>query len=96
MLGQRVSNGQSNVDPTKYVAIGPTLTTLNQRLGLGWPMISVLVGVVCVGLREYVWCIACVCMCVRACAFACAYACIRACCVCACVREFIRNYSKQC
>ena len=33
MLGQRVSNEQSNVGPTKCVAVGPTL---NQRLGFGW------------------------------------------------------------
>ena len=32
-LGQRLSNEQSNVGPTKYVAVGPTL---NQRLGFGW------------------------------------------------------------
>ena len=36
MLGQRVSNEQSNVVPTKYVAVGPTL---NQRLGFGWRMV---------------------------------------------------------
>ena len=42
MLGQRVSNEQSNVGPTKYVAVGPTL---NQRLGFGWRMVSVLAGV---------------------------------------------------
>ena len=41
MLGQRVSNEQSNVGPTKYVAVGPTL---NQRLGFGWRMVSVLAG----------------------------------------------------
>ena len=41
MLGQRVSNEQSNVGPTKYVAVGPTL---NQRLGFGWQMVSVLAG----------------------------------------------------
>ena len=41
MLGQRVSNEPSNVGPTKYVAVGPTL---NQRLGFGWPMVSVLAG----------------------------------------------------
>ena len=43
MLGQRLSNEQSNVGPTKYVAVGPTL---NQRLGFGWRMVSVLAGVV--------------------------------------------------
>ena len=43
MLGQRVSNEQSNVGPTKYVAVGPTL---NQRLGFGWRMISVLAGLI--------------------------------------------------
>ena len=42
MLGQRVSNEQSNVGPTKYVAVGPTL---NQRLGFGWRMVSVLAGI---------------------------------------------------
>ena len=42
MLGQRVSNEQSNVGPTKYVAVGPTL---NQRLGFGWQMVDVLAGV---------------------------------------------------
>ena len=31
MLGQHVSNEQSNVGQTKYVAVGPTL---NQRLGV--------------------------------------------------------------
>ena len=41
MLGQRVSNEQSNVGPTKYVAVGPTL---NQRLGFGWRMVSMLAG----------------------------------------------------
>ena len=41
MLGQRVSNEQSNVGPTKYVAVGPTL---NQRLGFGWQMVDVLAG----------------------------------------------------
>ena len=41
MLGQRVPNEQSNVGPTKYVAVGPTL---NQRLGFGWRMVSVLAG----------------------------------------------------
>ena len=41
MLGQRLSNQQSNVGPTKYVAVGPTL---NQRLGFGWRMVSVLAG----------------------------------------------------
>ena len=41
MLGQRLSNEQSNVGPTKYVAVGPTL---NQRLGFGWRMVSVLAG----------------------------------------------------
>ena len=35
------SNEQSNVGPTKYVAVGPTL---NQRLGVGWRMVSVLAG----------------------------------------------------
>ena len=42
MLGQRVSNEQSNVGPTKYVAVGPTL---NQRLGFGWRMVIVLAGI---------------------------------------------------
>ena len=41
MLGQRVSNEQSNVGPTIYVAVGPTL---HQRLGFGWRMVSVLAG----------------------------------------------------
>ena len=41
MLGQRLSNEQSNVGPTKYVAVGPTL---NQRLGFGWRMVSMLAG----------------------------------------------------
>ena len=41
ILGQRVSNEQSNVGPTKYVAVGPTL---NQRLGFGWRMVIVLAG----------------------------------------------------
>ena len=41
MLGQRLSNEQSNVGPAKYVAVGPTL---NQRLGFGWRMVSVLAG----------------------------------------------------
>ena len=41
MLDQRLSNEQSNVGPTKYVAVGPTL---NQRLGFGWRMVSVLAG----------------------------------------------------
>ena len=41
MLGQRLSNEQSNVGPTKYVAVGPTL---NQRLGFGWRMVNVLAG----------------------------------------------------
>ena len=41
MLGQRVSNEQSNVGPTKYDAVGPTL---NQRLGFGWQMVDVLAG----------------------------------------------------
>ena len=41
ILGQRVSNEQSNVRPTKYVAVGPTL---NQRLGFGWRMVIVLAG----------------------------------------------------
>ena len=41
MLGQRVSNEQSNVGLTKYVAVGPTL---NQRLGFGWRMVIVLAG----------------------------------------------------
>ena len=44
MLGQRLSNEQSNVGPTKYVAVGPTL---NQRLGFGWRMVSVLAGYGC-------------------------------------------------
>ena len=43
MLGQRVSNEQSNVGPTKYVAVRPTL---NQRLGFGLRMVSVLAGYV--------------------------------------------------
>ena len=43
MLGQRVSNEQSNVGQTKYVAVGPTL---NQRLGFGWRMVIVLAGYV--------------------------------------------------
>ena len=42
MLDQRVSNEQSNVGPTKYIAVGPTL---NQLLGFGWRMVSVLAGV---------------------------------------------------
>ena len=42
MLGQRVSNEQSNVGPTKYIAVGPTL---NQRLGFGWRMVIVLAGI---------------------------------------------------
>ena len=33
------ANEQSNVSPTKYVAVGPTL---NQRLSFGWRMVSVL------------------------------------------------------
>ena len=41
MLDQRVSNEQSNVGPTKCVAVGPTL---NQRLGFGWRMVGVLAG----------------------------------------------------
>ena len=41
MLGQRVPNEQSNVGPTKYVAVG---LTLNQRLGFGWRMVIVLAG----------------------------------------------------
>ena len=41
MFGQRVSNEQSNVGPTKYVSVG---STLNQRLGFGWRMVSVLAG----------------------------------------------------
>ena len=41
MLCQRVSNEQSNVGPTKYIAVGPTL---NQRLGFGWRMVSMLAG----------------------------------------------------
>ena len=41
MLGQRVSNEQSNVGPTKYDAVGPTL---NQRLGFGWQMVDMLAG----------------------------------------------------
>ena len=47
MLGQRVSNEQSNVGPTKYVAVGPTL---NQRLGFGWRMVIVLAG--CLACRH--------------------------------------------
>ena len=41
MSGQRVSNEQSNFGPTKYVAVGPTL---NQWLGFGWRIVSVLAG----------------------------------------------------
>ena len=41
MLGQRLSNEQTYVGPTKYVDVGPTL---NQRLGFGWRMVSVLAG----------------------------------------------------
>ena len=41
MLGQRLSNEQTSVGPTKYVAVGPIL---NQRLGFGWRMVSVLAG----------------------------------------------------
>ena len=41
MLGQRLSNEQTYVGPTKYVAVGPTL---NQRLGFGWRMVSLLAG----------------------------------------------------
>ena len=51
MLDQRLSNEQSNVGPTKYVAVGPTL---NQRLGFGWRMVSVLAGVYMDGLSEMV------------------------------------------
>ena len=43
MLGQRLSNDPCNVGPNKYVAGGPTL---NQRLGFGWRMVSVLAGIV--------------------------------------------------
>ena len=39
MLGQRLSNEQTYLSPTKYVAVGPTL---NQRLGFGWRMVSML------------------------------------------------------
>ena len=45
MFGQRVSNEQSNVGLTKYVAVGPTL---NQRLGFGWRMVIVLAGMPCI------------------------------------------------
>ena len=41
MLGQRLSNEQTYVGPTKYVAVGPTL---NQRLGFGWRLVNVLAG----------------------------------------------------
>ena len=41
MLGQHVSNEQSNVGPAKYVAVGPTINLL---LGFGWRMVSVLAG----------------------------------------------------
>ena len=41
MLCQRVSNERSNVGPTKYVAVGPTL---NQPLCFGWRMVNVLAG----------------------------------------------------
>ena len=56
MLGQRVSNEQSNVGPTKYIAVGPTL---NQRLGFGWRMVIVLAGIGADGTRQsstYRWC----------------------------------------
>ena len=43
MLDQRVSNEQSNVGSTKYVAVGPTL---NQRFGFGWRMVIVLAGTI--------------------------------------------------
>ena len=49
MLGQRVPNEQSNVGPTKYVAVGPTL---NQRLGFGWRMVIVLAGCVCSTMKR--------------------------------------------
>ncbi len=49
MLGQRLSNEQSNVGPTKYVAVGPTL---NQRLGFGWRMVSVLAGIMLSNLLD--------------------------------------------
>ena len=39
ILGQRVSNEQSNAGPTKYVVVGPTL---NQLLGSGWRIVSML------------------------------------------------------
>ena len=52
MLGQRVSNEQSNVGPTKYVAVGPTL---NQRLGFGWRMVSVLAGVVTANVHKLLY-----------------------------------------
>ena len=48
MLGQCLSNEQSNVRPTKYVAVG---TRLNQRLGFGWPMFIVLAGIYQVSVR---------------------------------------------
>ena len=41
LLGQRLSNEQNYVGPTKYVAVGPTLS---QRLGFAWQMVSVLAG----------------------------------------------------
>ena len=53
MLGQRVSNEQSNVGPTKYVAVGPTL---NQRLGFGWRMVSVLAGMLLVSTHFHIPC----------------------------------------
>ena len=34
--------GSSSVGPTKYVAVGPTLS---QRLGFGWRMVSMLAGI---------------------------------------------------
>ena len=45
ILGQRLSNDQTYVGPTKCVAVGPTL---NQRLGFGWRwrMVSVLAGAI--------------------------------------------------
>ena len=51
MLGQRLSNEQSNVGPTKYVAVGPTL---NQQLGFGWRMVSVLAGAESVGVNHLI------------------------------------------
>ena len=44
MLGQRVSNEQSNVGPTKYVTVGPTPTVgfwLANGYRASWDMITV-------------------------------------------------------